>query len=243
MPTDNASGKRPTSATITRPQALVDIMLALGLTVFGALAAPLIGQQLFTRLGLPLLAVLVLQGVIILLGLRALLLWRGQGWRRIGFQPPRLVDLGRGFLALLAIFAVNAAVTLLSMQLAPEMVTSHQERLAAFAGLLAGDLPLLAVGAAMLFTGFYEEVLARGFLLTRSWTLLPGTWAPVLLSSALFGLGHFYQGWLGVVQTALIGVVFARLALHWGTLWPVILAHAALNTLSLAVLRTLSGSS
>ena len=125
MPTDNASGKRPTSATITRPQALVDIMLALGLTVFGALAAPLIGQQLFTRLGLPLLAVLVLQGVIILLGLRALLLWRGQGWRRIGFQPPRLVDLGRGFLALLAIFAVNAAVTLLSMQLAPEMGKSQ----------------------------------------------------------------------------------------------------------------------
>src|SRR5699024_9175325 len=115
------------------------------------------------------------------LGLRALLVWRGQGWRRIGFQPLRARDIGLGLLALLAIFVANALVSVIGSRLAPELVAAHQERLAAFADILAGDLPLAAVAAAMLFTGFYEEVLARGFLLTRCRTLIAGVWGPVLL--------------------------------------------------------------
>lgn len=224
---------------MTRRQALIDIALALTLTVAAAFAAPLLGRLLMARLGLPLVGLLMLQGLLVLLGLWALLAWRRQSWRQIGFTPLRPRDAGLGLLALLLIFALNALVSLVSGALAPGLLEAHQQRLAAFAGILAGGLSPLGIGAAMLFTGFYEEVLARGFLLTRSRTLLAGAWGPVLLSSLLFGLGHFYQGWLGVVQTALVGVVFARLALHWGTLWPVILAHAALNTISLVVLRSL----
>lgn len=224
---------------MTPRQALVDIALALALTIVAAIAAPLLGRVLVVQLGMPLVGVLVLQGLIVLIGLWALLVRRRQGWREIGFQPLRPKDIGLGLLALLLIFALNALVSVVSETLVPGLLEAHQQRLAAFAGVLTGDLPLLWIGLAMLFTAFYEEVLARGFLLTRSRTLLAGAWGPVLLSSLLFGLGHFYQGWLGVVQTALVGVVFARLALYWGTLWPVILAHAALNTVSLIVLRSL----
>lgn len=226
-------------APLTRMQAAADVLLALALTVFGAVAAPLAGQALVARLGFPLLAVLMLQGVIILAGMYLLLRRRDQNWRDIGFRQLRSRDVGLGALALLLVFAINAAVSVIGLQLAPELVETHQGRLSEAARMLAGDLPLAAVAAAMLFTGFYEEVLARGFLLTRCRTLLHGRWGPVLLSSALFGLGHFYQGWLGVVQTALVGIVFARLTLQWGSLWPAILAHAALNTISLGVLRAL----
>lgn len=216
---------------------MVDVVLALALTVLGALSAALAGQLLLAELALPLLPVLALQGLVILVGLHALLAWRGQRWRDLRLPPLRLKDFGLGLLALGLVLLLNAAITLITYQLAPELMEAHQERLAGVGGMLAEGLPLGAVAALMLFVGFYEELLARGFLLTRCQTLLSGTWRPVLLSSLLFGLGHFYQGWLGIVQTALLGIVFARLALRWQTLWPLILAHATLNTLTIGLLR------
>lgn len=220
-----------------RLQALLDIVLALLLTVGGASLVPLLGASLVLRFDVPILLVLMLQGVVILAGLWALLTWRGQSWRDIGLLPLRVRDVSLALLVLLSVFALNLALNSVAGLFWPDLIETHQQQLSGVASVLAGTLPLAAVGGAMAFVGFYEEVLARGFLLTRSRTLLGGVWEPVLFSSILFGIGHMYQGGLGVVQTALVGVVFARLALHWGTLWPVILAHAALNTLSLAVLR------
>lgn len=237
MQTEFSANQKQGNARLTRRQAMLDVALALVLTVAGGVLAGLIGANLMAWLELPLILVLVLQGLIIVAGLQLLLAWRGQGWRQIGLKPPRAKDFGLALVALLLVFALNIAVNLLASRFVPGMAETHQERLAGFGALLAGDLPLVAVGVAMLFTGFYEEALARGFLLTRCKALLAGNWGPVLLSSILFGLGHFYQGWFGVVQTALVGIVFARLALRWGTLWPVIIAHGALNTLSLAMFR------
>jgi uncharacterized protein len=218
---------------MSRVHALVDILLALLLTVLGGLA---VGLLLKPLLELPLLVVLALQGVFILIGLQLLLRWRGQRWRDLGLPAPAWRDVGRALQALLLVFATNIALTGLTYLLAPELLAQHQEQLVRVAGMLTHQAPLLAVAVVVLFIGLYEELLARGFLLRRSRTLLGGIWGPVLLSSLLFGLGHSYQGWTGVVQTAVIGVVLARLTLRWGTLWPAILAHAALNMLSLTLL-------
>lgn len=224
---------------LTPQQALFDIVAALAVFICAALAAPVLGQILLAQLDLPILALLALQGVLALLGVWWLLAQRGQGWRQIGLRWPRVRDLFLGLWALLLIFTVNLVVNLVSSAFAPETLEEHQQGLAQVAGLLTGEVSPIAIAATMLLVGLYEEVLARGFLLARCRALLRGTWGPVLLSSALFGLGHFYQGWFGVFQTALVGLVFARLALQWGTLWPVIFAHAALNTISLLLLRTL----
>ena len=91
-----------------------------------------------------------------------------------------------------------------------------------------------------LVVGRNEEVLARGLLLARSRVLFGGTWLPVVFSAVLFGLGHFYQGAYGVVQTALFGVVLAVFTLRWGTLWPAIMAHASINMLSVVQLDKLN---
>jgi membrane protease YdiL (CAAX protease family) len=96
---------------------------------------------------------------------------------------------------------------------------------------------MTAVAATMFLVGAYEELSARGFLLARCRAALGGVWPPVLLSSLVFGLGHLYQGVLGVLQTAVIGVILALYTVHWGTLWPAIIAHALLNTLSIAALE------
>lgn len=226
----------------TRRQALIDILLALALTLAAGLVTGLLALMVSSRLGIPLLPMLVLQGVVILGGLHGLLRWRGQRWRDVGLARISPRDVARALLALGLVFLVNAGLTSLLGSLDPALAEAHQDRLAGVGGLLATGLSGLGIAGLMLFVGLYEELLARGFLLSRCRTLLGGTWAPVILSSVLFGLGHGYQGWFGVLQTALVGLVFARLTLYWGTLWPAILAHAALNSLSLILLRELAGT-
>lgn len=76
-----------------------------------------------------------------------------------------------------------------------------------------------------LFTGHvlgvgvgFEEVV-RVFLLSRLWKIWPSVgwqWAGVLLSAALFGPGHIYQGPAGVVATAVSGIVLAVYYLFFG---------------------------
>lgn len=227
--------KRPHDMTAW--SAFTDLVLAVLLTLGAGIIAAVLAPSLMNRLDLPLLTTLMVQGLIILAGLQFLLASRGHGWVDIGLNLPRPVDFLRALLALGLVYLVNIAFMSLILLLFPEVVEGHQERLFGVATTLTADLSLLAIALAMLFTGFYEEVLARGFLLSRCRRILGGVWGPVLVSSLLFGLGHAYQGWAGVLQTALIGVVFARLALHWGTLWPLILAHGALNTVSLIIIR------
>jgi membrane protease YdiL (CAAX protease family) len=76
--------------------------------------------------------------------------------------------------------------------------------------------------------GVWEELLYRGFLI---WYLTPraGTVAAVILSSAIFGLGHVYQGWRGVVNTAFVGLAFATLFALTHSLWWLMAAHAIID--------------
>ena len=68
--------------------------------------------------------------------------------------------------------------------------------------------------AATLIAPFVEELLFRGFLLNlliHRWGLWPG----VLLSSFVFGLGHFQN----VVAASVSGVFLAMVYLRFGSLW------------------------
>jgi len=84
----------------------------------------------------------------------------------------------------------------------------------------------VAVGA-----GVAEEVAFRGFLLFYCAAFLPalGTPVAVLASSAVFGLGHLYQGVRGMVLTTVIGLVLATLYVLSGSLLVPIVVHAALD--------------
>lgn len=213
-----------------------ELVLAVALVLFAGLSAAVLGSVLANPT-IPLaLQVILLQGLIILLGLYGLLRWRKIPWSGIGLVRPRARDMLRGLAVLLAVFLCNGIFAGLVMLLLPGALEQHHAHLGDVAGFLVGGLPLAAVAALMLFVAIYEELLARGFLLHRSRLLLAGIWPPVMLSSLLFGLGHGYQGWIGIVQTALVGIVLARATLHWHTLWPAIIAHAVLNTVALGLL-------
>ena len=71
-----------------------------------------------------------------------------------------------------------------------------------------GDREASWWGALSVTAGFCEEVIYRGFLIAVLSAVM-NTWWAVLLSSALFGLAHAYQGPKGIVKAAVVGLVLA----------------------------------
>ena len=217
---------------LTRRQAAVDVGLTVLLVVASALVAS-VGVALFSS-GAPSLPVaVILQGLLAVAGGYVLLEWREQGWSDIGLIRPEWRDVPRAVLVLLAGFAVNAALAAVTLGVSPQTLERHIDALGSVAADLTVEASLPQALAVLVVVGFYEEVVSRGLLLTRSRRLLGGYTAPVLFSAIVFSLGHFYQGVYGVLQTALFGVVLAVFTLHWRTLWPAIIAHTAINMLSL----------
>lgn len=82
---------------------------------------------------------------------------------------------------------------------------------------------------------FGEELLLRGFLLNRFATLY-GSAAGVVLQALVFSLGHTYQGLGGVVNIFAVGLILGWFYLRAGrNLWPAIVAHGLIDTLSLTL--------
>ncbi len=219
---------------MTRGRAFGEILLALGLLAMSSLAAALLVEVFPRSMRFPVL--MLVQGIVVLLGLRALLALRAQRWSDIGLHPLRGRDAGRGLLAFGVCMASNLLLTSLLFVLAPETVQSHLDGLGTLAMRFSEGVPAILLVALLCFVGVYEELFARGFLLSRCREAIGGVWGPVLLSASLFGLGHAYQGWIGIAQTSLVGAVLAAFTVRWRTLWPAIIAHAALDITSIALL-------
>ncbi|HSM61263.1 MAG TPA: CPBP family intramembrane glutamic endopeptidase [Longimicrobiales bacterium] len=83
--------------------------------------------------------------------------------------------------------------------------------------------------------GLGEETAYRGYLFA---TLAPGIGAggAAVLTSAVFGVLHAYQGPPGMVRAGLLGGLLAVGLLGSGSLWPPIVAHAVLDALAGLVL-------
>jgi len=89
--------------------------------------------------------------------------------------------------------------------------------------------------------GFGEETLFRGFLFERLGKLMGrgagARIAIVTLTSAFFAGLHFReQGLAGVEQAAITGLVFGTMYSVTGSLWPVVVAHAAFDLTAVAII-------
>jgi membrane protease YdiL (CAAX protease family) len=107
------------------------------------------------------------------------------------------------------------------------------------AGRVSGSAPGLAymVAYSWLAGALFEELL-RTFTLTRLRLVLPGAqWLTlrVLLSAALFGAAHSYQGLSGVVSASISGLVFAAYFERYGRFWPMVAAHGMYDTLCMLI--------
>lgn len=70
-----------------------------------------------------------------------------------------------------------------------------------------------------------EEFLYRGYALTQIAALTHTVIAGVVISSIAFGLGHAYQGRIGMAGASLTGLFYACLFLFAGSLVPCMIAH------------------
>jgi uncharacterized protein len=87
----------------------------------------------------------------------------------------------------------------------------------------------LPYSALAITAGVCEEFIYRGFLLAALLRVGWPVWAGVVLTSALFGLAHAYQGRAGIVSTGIFGVLLALGRLAFGSLVPVMMWHAGLD--------------
>jgi membrane protease YdiL (CAAX protease family) len=105
--------------------------------------------------------------------------------------------------------------------------------------ILQGNLPnlILNMVAAWFTAAFLEELLWRGYLMNRLVDLQGNktklAWVISLVGSAfIFGLAHTYQGLGGVIRITAVGLLFGAAFLTVRrNLWPVIIAHALLDTI------------
>jgi len=91
------------------------------------------------------------------------------------------------------------------------------------------------------FAAFGEEISYRGYLLTRAADTgrrsKNAYWVAVLLVSVLFGIGHYYKGPAGMVDSGMAGLVLGTAYMLSGrNLWACILAHGFIDTFGVIAL-------
>lgn len=87
---------------------------------------------------------------------------------------------------------------------------------------------------------FGEELFFRVLLpLTLIMVGVPPVLA-LILAIIVFGLVHLYQGWMGVILTALVGVLLTYAYLRSGSIWVPVAAHLLININGLFIRPILS---
>lgn len=88
--------------------------------------------------------------------------------------------------------------------------------------------------------GFSEEIFFRLALPLVATMATGSAQAGRVIACFAFGLAHWYQGWKGVVLTALISAIFMNLYLSTGSLLMPIIVHAAIDLLALVIRPSIS---
>jgi len=88
--------------------------------------------------------------------------------------------------------------------------------------------------------GFMEEIIFRGYLITKLKRLLGSSplvlFFILFLTSVPFGLSHLYQGLSGVLSTGFIAFIFGFIFIKSGyNLWLPIFTHGFVNTVGLTL--------
>jgi membrane protease YdiL (CAAX protease family) len=103
-------------------------------------------------------------------------------------------------------------------------------------------MALMFLGISWTTAGFGEEIINRGFLMEQFAKLFGGKFAwllSLITVSAIFGLGHAYQGPIGMLLVTYSGLVYGLLyILGKRNLWYTIFAHGTADTIAFLALYT-----
>jgi uncharacterized protein len=87
-----------------------------------------------------------------------------------------------------------------------------------------------------LSAGIAEEIVFRSFLIAALLYASGSMTVAVVVSIVIFAASHAYQGWTGVLRVGILGLVLTIPFLVTGSVYPSIIAHAALDILAGLVL-------
>jgi membrane protease YdiL (CAAX protease family) len=180
----------------------------------------------------------VVSPLAILIALLLLKTLCGERFQDLNLRPGRLsTDLLAALILCPVIIAANVISNQLLSALIPNSAADPSVR-NLFAE-IAGNPKLFALFVGVLMPlGVASEEVIRVFMLSRLWKVWPSTAGKliiVVISACLFGLIHLYQGPIGVVRSAVIGLIMALYYLRFGRVVPLILAHYITNTLQVVV--------
>ena len=170
---------------------------------------------------------------------------QGRTWAQYGLKPlvgikSKLMVIPQAALVFIAFaLAVGTVLVLANVFQISALIEVSQGVESRF-GEVRGNLPkyLMWLGIVWVSAAFGEEMFFRGYLITRLKEALPNsvlaTVIAILIPAVIFGFGHYhYQGIRGFILTGLIGVAFGvSYLLLKKNLWPIILLHGVIDTLS-----------
>jgi membrane protease YdiL (CAAX protease family) len=160
--------------------------------------------------------------------------FRNGSWTAIGVSRPA------SWARAIWIAIAAAALRIVLGQFVIDPTTAHfwpPAKAPALAGEITGNwkAALLALLIVWTFAAFGEEISYRGYLLGRAADLGKRTPAAyvvaVIVSSILFGYGHYYKGPAGIVDSGVAGLILGiAFLLNRRNLWACILAHGLIDT-------------
>jgi membrane protease YdiL (CAAX protease family) len=164
------------------------------------------------------------------LALATLALWIAarRPWASLGF----LLRLNAGLIGIVAGMAIIAVVIVRQRRAAladGEALAKLRQRTARLEVMLPHSREELKQFFALSVTaGVCEELLYRGYLI---WYLAHwlGLFPAAGLAAVIFGVGHAYQGWKGILTTALVGAFLGGVYIVSGSLYAGMLIHALMD--------------
>jgi membrane protease YdiL (CAAX protease family) len=160
-------------------------------------------------------------------------------WSTLGFKRPaswpRVVVFAGAAAALRIVLGDYVIDPLTSHFWPPAIAPKGADELTGNLGLVLLYIPIIWG-----FAAFGEEIAYRGYLLNRAADAggrsMAAFWIAVVVSSVLFGFGHFYKGPSGIVDSGVAGVILGSAYLLSGrNLWVTILAHGFIDTCALVL--------
>jgi membrane protease YdiL (CAAX protease family) len=148
-----------------------------------------------------------------------------ESFGNVGLKPQQGVGatIGLGLLVAAAMFAIVVGL---------ETLGYGRDRLGDMASELKGNPVVLAerMAESVFIVGFVEELVFRGFILSRLASIFGGSRIAIALAlfgqAALFGLSHGYQQTYGMILTTGLGLLLGAFYLWSGrNLWVVVIGH------------------
>jgi membrane protease YdiL (CAAX protease family) len=158
------------------------------------------------------------------------IIWRGgEGWTPFGMPSFRWTDAATGAGLYVVYFLIYYAAWIAIYRIFGTELLNAISSDAADRSPFTGPttrLHLILLVAGSLANGFCEELVVRAYLFRRIGQLGGNGLAALLITTILFAGYHLYQGWAGVINALVCGLVFGVAYLIWRRLWIVAIAHA-----------------